>query len=63
MPGTHPASNKDNQGPTTGGERGGSTHPTENTFGPARDQGKSTHAASNPANRGSSGPGTNQHSK
>lgn len=57
MPGTHAASNPANQGSTKGGERGGSTHDTKNTFGPGRSQGKSTHPASNDKNAGSSGGG------
>lgn len=64
MPGTHPASNDMNQGPTaSGGERGGSTHPTVNTFGPARDTAPSTNPPSNDKNQGSTGSGTNQHSR
>ena len=63
MPGTHPASNPTNRGRTSGGERGGSTHPATNTFGPGRDQAPSTNPPSNSKNRGSTGPGTNQHAK
>lgn len=65
MPGTHESSNKNNQGPTnTGGQRGGSTHDPKNTFGPERGPSSaSTHPDANTKNQGSSGPGTNQHSK
>jgi hypothetical protein len=60
MPSTHPPKNPTNQGPTS--RNSPSTHSKDVSFGPARATGP-THPATNTANRGRSGPGTNQHAK